>query len=1461
MIHGDKVVAQAVIAVDSDSDGMDDAWEATHFGDLSHDGSVDSDGDTLGDAFEFEAGLDPNDADSDDDGQDDWIGIPGYLSVQKWDNIGGVTLDNLTSDSLFYAQPTEEYYTPHAKTITGAANSYGLRMRGTIIAPYTGEYRFWIAGDDYCELLLSTDSSKFNKRSIAYVSGYTAEEQWGKYASQKSELIDLVAGQEYYIEVLLKEGGGGDHVAVAWENFEQVRQVIPSSNLRSYVPDPDDLDDDGMSDTWELQVGLDPNDNGQVNLNQRAYADNDGDGILNWEEFGYGGNPFVEGGNSGHLEFDVWTGISGKKVSDLVYNPKYVSAADERSWVVADIKNWANTFGGRMRGTVTAPVTGDYTFWIAGDDGTELWLSDTGDRFSKKKIAWNKSYTIYQQWNKSSTQRSASVRLQAGHHYYIEALVKDGGGADHLSIGWNYIPETDWVDNAVGNPVTATWTETDGVVNVTADGGDIWGASDRFAFRSQLLRGDGVVTARINSMINPYGWAKVGLMMRESLDENSKHISTCRTGSGRIQYMARKNAGASTLSVHTAPSMLAKWVRVERVGDVFKGYYSEDGVEWILLSEQTVLMPEIIHVGLIATDKIVSNPIVAEIDHISISRLSQTEVIPSSALTSILPNSNDLDDDNLPDTWETQVGLDASTAANGQGQYGDPDGDRINNYQEYLLGSDPMQAGGIPGYLMREVWYGLGGGRIEDLIHTDKFLQPSDLAEAMPTSEAPSDHADNYGQRIRGRIIAPVSGHYRFWIAGDDASELWLSSDSRKFNKDRIAWLRRDGVFDELVDFGWTGSQEWDRYLSQRSKLIYLESGQEYFIEILHKERFSADHVAVAWQYTDANTGLTSDRELIPATQLLSFGQDADDSDDDYLPDSWETAMGLNPADNGLADSREGEYGDYDGDLLTNREEWLQGTDPTKVDTDGDGVDDYTEISSYGSDPTLIDIGAHVLVQNVSPATYTEASGDWYTNADGSIYSAIRRGFVTYTVNATTAGVHIIELAGRAKGSLLPVEELPVAISIDGVLVGKYTLRSVNGAQGLVEAITPWLSVGSHTVTVEHDNHVARHSLQIDSLRLLLPAGFDEDNDGTPDWLASQLIAKNVVTVCPEESFVSPVCVEGKARYFEQLAITSGAQAVPAIKALETEWYANIPLLLPLPDEDVAPTVIDFTFEDGNLASQQSVVWKETDVLSVGDLTIRKGDSLRLTGLPDLGPNDPHSIKVTLTIDGVEVATDFKAANPHVYIFDTAGEHTVEVHCRHGNTKVDGSMVVTVKDADFGAPFEVFANRPRDWTVPAVGQDIFVQADPRMGFVELTAPAAGGSLFRVDPFVPEIRRVLARTEEGGAIIDTGVIQGYQVFSTSETGDMRVIQTFSNGDQIVQMSIVAPDLPPGGYIKLHIFVAGVTFLDGTIDKILTADDFDANGIAYVKFNFPEGTRSSVCHRLYLYDAEGNLIGQR
>lgn len=58
-------------AIDTDSDGMDDAWETTHFGNLSRTGSADYDSDGMTDLEEYTYGFDPTVGDGFDDADGD----------------------------------------------------------------------------------------------------------------------------------------------------------------------------------------------------------------------------------------------------------------------------------------------------------------------------------------------------------------------------------------------------------------------------------------------------------------------------------------------------------------------------------------------------------------------------------------------------------------------------------------------------------------------------------------------------------------------------------------------------------------------------------------------------------------------------------------------------------------------------------------------------------------------------------------------------------------------------------------------------------------------------------------------------------------------------------------------------------------------------------------------------------------------------------------------------------------------------------------------------------------------------------------------------------------------------------------------------------------------------------------------------------------------------------------------
>lgn len=180
----------------------------------------------------------------------------GYIVREYWDNVTG----NAVSLIPTTISPTSISQLTTFETPVNVANNYGVRIRGYICAPKAGTYTFWIAGDDNCELWLSTDDQSTNKRLIANVPGATSRVQWGKYTQQKSVPITLQIGQRYYIEALQKEGLSNDHVEVGWTLPGATSPiVIPGSALSPFTPINSRVDIDVQNESATKKLSASPN--------------------------------------------------------------------------------------------------------------------------------------------------------------------------------------------------------------------------------------------------------------------------------------------------------------------------------------------------------------------------------------------------------------------------------------------------------------------------------------------------------------------------------------------------------------------------------------------------------------------------------------------------------------------------------------------------------------------------------------------------------------------------------------------------------------------------------------------------------------------------------------------------------------------------------------------------------------------------------------------------------------------------------------------------------------------------------------------------------------------------------------------------------------------------------------------------------------------------------------------------
>lgn len=143
------------------------------------------------------------------------------------------SLSEFTSHPRYPGRPDESYVlTDFLRTPVNEDDHYGQRVYGFLVPPQTGDYIFWIAGDNQSSLRLSSGAEPALAQEIAFVEGHTSPSSWNQEPNQQSEAIPLVAGEVYFIEALMIERAGGDHLAVRWQLPDgTMEDPLPASRL------------------------------------------------------------------------------------------------------------------------------------------------------------------------------------------------------------------------------------------------------------------------------------------------------------------------------------------------------------------------------------------------------------------------------------------------------------------------------------------------------------------------------------------------------------------------------------------------------------------------------------------------------------------------------------------------------------------------------------------------------------------------------------------------------------------------------------------------------------------------------------------------------------------------------------------------------------------------------------------------------------------------------------------------------------------------------------------------------------------------------------------------------------------------------------------------------------------------------------------------------------------------------
>ncbi len=437
----------------------------------------------------------------------------------------------------------------------------------------------------------------------------------------------------------------------------------------------------------------------------------------------------------------------------------------------------------------------------------------------------------------------------------------------------------------------------------------------------------------------------------------------------------------------------------------------------------------------------------------------------------------------------------------------------------------------------------------------------------------------------------------------------------------------------------------------------------------------------------------------------------------------------------------------------------LEVFDPSTADDTYVGADPYP---APLWDPSMGEVST---LSSVAGAGIVGQTGTWRVDGN-SIYALSTRGSVDYVITLPEEGLFRLEIEGRQYNRHSAYDSFDLAVSIDGMEVGRPRLRAPLGSSGKGYVFLPWLPAGSYTVRVEWINGADNTQLQIFGLRLQALGGTDRNGSGIADWIEDHFDRHTAFNEYPHTTYVSPFFAEGRSVFPDLLLVEAfagegedavrmaasnsgdgGEGGILIERGLTGFWYADVPL-----DEN-GPTIVRVAEQGGVWMYEKEVTWEAFNLLEEredNEVLLRVGEALRLTA----DPGDDADVAVSIVVadlkdlDDAEYYDTFVSV-PVVHNFEEVGEYVVAAEAGDEG-EYTGEILVRVVAATFGAPPVAMIGNPREWRVPGLPAEATVEYDHHLTLREESVPGDSSREFVIGALSLREGRVLARLGGGGA---------------------------------------------------------------------------------------------------------------
>lgn len=174
-----------------------------------------------------------------------YINSSGVMLFAFWDAIPATPVQGLLDDPRYPNSPdliaNTTSFDSRGAFPDDSHENYGGRLSGLLTPTKTADYDFFIRSDDASQLYISTDATEANATLVAEETGCCGAFEEVGAPETTATPIRLVAGKQYYVYAIYKEGGGGDYVQVAWRETTDTAPAntltpIPGKYFSSPVP-------------------------------------------------------------------------------------------------------------------------------------------------------------------------------------------------------------------------------------------------------------------------------------------------------------------------------------------------------------------------------------------------------------------------------------------------------------------------------------------------------------------------------------------------------------------------------------------------------------------------------------------------------------------------------------------------------------------------------------------------------------------------------------------------------------------------------------------------------------------------------------------------------------------------------------------------------------------------------------------------------------------------------------------------------------------------------------------------------------------------------------------------------------------------------------------------------------------------------------------------------------------------